>query len=67
MHAHGQPGGTAGINVGDYVLVRHSSAEFAKTRSKHFYPALRRFRVVPVLPAVGAVQNDPLALERNHT
>eukprot|EP00965_Chrysotila_dentata_P043058 1429799-Pleurochrysis_carterae.AAC.1 len=58
MHAHG-PGTTAGINVGDYVLVRHGSADFAKTRRKHGFPALRRFRVVRLLPAAGAVQIDP--------
>eukprot|EP00965_Chrysotila_dentata_P073161 2417670-Pleurochrysis_carterae.AAC.1 len=58
MHAHG-PGTTAGINVGDYVLVRHGSADFAKNRRKHGFPALRRFRVVRVLPTAGAVQIDP--------
>eukprot|EP00965_Chrysotila_dentata_P003288 107302-Pleurochrysis_carterae.AAC.1 len=58
MHAHG-PGTTAGINVGDYVLVRHGSADFAQNRRKHGFPALRRFRVVRVLPAAGAVQIDP--------
>eukprot|EP00965_Chrysotila_dentata_P236125 6201144-Pleurochrysis_carterae.AAC.2 len=62
MHAHG-PGATAGINVGDYVLVRHGSADFAKNRRKHGCPALCRFRVVRVLPAVGAVQIDPAGTE----
>eukprot|EP00965_Chrysotila_dentata_P041119 1364371-Pleurochrysis_carterae.AAC.2 len=33
MHAHG-PGTTAGINVGDYDLVRHGSADFAKNSRK---------------------------------
>eukprot|EP00965_Chrysotila_dentata_P214053 6188000-Pleurochrysis_carterae.AAC.1 len=58
MHAHG-PGTTAGNNVGDYVLVRHGSADFAKNRRTHGLPALRRFRVVQVMPATGAVQIDP--------
>eukprot|EP00965_Chrysotila_dentata_P121756 4024900-Pleurochrysis_carterae.AAC.1 len=58
MQAHGQ-GATAGINVGDHVLVRHGSADFAKNKCKHGYPALRRFRVVRVLPAAGAVQIHP--------
>eukprot|EP00965_Chrysotila_dentata_P129688 4287722-Pleurochrysis_carterae.AAC.1 len=58
MHAHGQ-GMTAGINVGDYVLVRHGSADFAKNRRRHGFPAHRRFRVVRVLPAAGAVQINP--------
>eukprot|EP00965_Chrysotila_dentata_P162140 5354543-Pleurochrysis_carterae.AAC.1 len=58
MHAHGQ-GVTASINVGDYVLVRHGSADFAKNRRKHGHPALRRFRVVREAPAAGAVRIDP--------
>eukprot|EP00965_Chrysotila_dentata_P010338 336515-Pleurochrysis_carterae.AAC.1 len=58
MHAHG-PGTTAGINVGNYVLVRHGSADVAKNRRKHGFPALRRCRVVRVFPAADAVQIDP--------
>eukprot|EP00965_Chrysotila_dentata_P123756 4090540-Pleurochrysis_carterae.AAC.5 len=57
-HGHGS-GTTAGINVADYVLVRYGSADFAKNRRKHGFPTLRRFRVVRVLPAAGAVQIDP--------
>eukprot|EP00965_Chrysotila_dentata_P262147 6214485-Pleurochrysis_carterae.AAC.1 len=60
MHAHGQ-GATACINVGDYILVRHVSADFTKNRRKHGYPAQQRFRVVRVLPAADAVQIDPAA------
>eukprot|EP00965_Chrysotila_dentata_P173013 5709426-Pleurochrysis_carterae.AAC.6 len=29
LQAHGQETTTAGISVGDYVLVRHGSADFA--------------------------------------
>eukprot|EP00965_Chrysotila_dentata_P023368 774721-Pleurochrysis_carterae.AAC.1 len=39
MHAHGS-GTTAGINVGDYILVRHGSADFAKNRRKHGFSLL---------------------------
>eukprot|EP00965_Chrysotila_dentata_P259538 6213592-Pleurochrysis_carterae.AAC.2 len=40
-------------------MVRHASAHFAKNRRKHGFPAFRRFRVVRVFPAAGAVQIDP--------
>eukprot|EP00965_Chrysotila_dentata_P111669 3692610-Pleurochrysis_carterae.AAC.2 len=62
MHTRGQ-GATAGINVGDYVLLWHASADFAQTRREHGYPALRSFRVVRVLPAAGEVQINPAGTE----
>ena len=51
-------GGCAGINVGDWVLLKHGSDAHAKIRRKHGYPAYRRFRVVRLIPEAAAVELD---------
>ena len=48
----------AGIQVGDWVLLKHGSDAHAKIRRKHGYPAYRRFRVVKVMPESNALEID---------
>eukprot|EP00965_Chrysotila_dentata_P104906 3465043-Pleurochrysis_carterae.AAC.1 len=39
-----------GIQVGDRVLLRHGSVEYAALLKKHGFPPLRTFRVLEVIP-----------------
>eukprot|EP00965_Chrysotila_dentata_P080585 2659135-Pleurochrysis_carterae.AAC.1 len=47
-----------GIQVGDKVLLRHGSVEYAAMLKKHGYPPLRAFRVVEVMPEYNALRVD---------
>eukprot|EP00965_Chrysotila_dentata_P256767 6212658-Pleurochrysis_carterae.AAC.1 len=47
-----------GIQVGDKVLIRHGSVEYAAMLKKHGYPLLRAFRLVEVMPEYNALRVD---------
>eukprot|EP00965_Chrysotila_dentata_P067579 2236645-Pleurochrysis_carterae.AAC.1 len=47
-----------GIKMGDKVLLRHGSVDYAVMLKKHEYPPLRAFRVVEVMPEYNALRVD---------
>eukprot|EP00965_Chrysotila_dentata_P159155 5257608-Pleurochrysis_carterae.AAC.1 len=47
-----------GIQVGDRVLLRHGSVEYAALLKKHGFPPLRTFRVLEVIPEYNALRVD---------
>eukprot|EP00965_Chrysotila_dentata_P165274 5457559-Pleurochrysis_carterae.AAC.1 len=46
------------MQVGDKVILRHGSVEYAVLLKKHGYPPLRAFRVVEVMPEYNALRVD---------